>query len=144
MQVSIARPDTAGVRGAERNDGLAREVMAFEEGENDFRSFAPPDGITEENHIIVGKVLAFSLDGGTCRRVVLLAVGTGGRIVVVQILGRVSRFGFDAPSRRIGRLDNSVGSVLNGSSVGLQAPAAQANPDNRKNDDSNIFITVIR
>ena len=77
MQVGIARPDAAGVRGAERNDGLAREVVAFEESENDFRSFTPPDGITEENHVVVGEVLAFAFDSGTCRGVVLLAVGTG-------------------------------------------------------------------
>lgn len=77
MQVGIARSDAAGVRSAKRNDGLAREIMAFEEGENDFRSFAPPDGITDENHIVAGKVLAFALDGRACRRVVLLSVGTG-------------------------------------------------------------------
>lgn len=118
MQVGIARPDAAGVRGAERNDGLAREVMAFEKSENDFRSFAPPDGITEENHIVVGEVFAFSLDGRTCRRIVLLTVGTGRRIVVVQILGRISYFRLDAPSRRIGRLDNPVGNAFRGVRAG--------------------------
>ena len=78
MQIGVTRPDTAGVRGAERNDGLSREVVAFEKGEDDFRSLAPPDGIAEKNYIVIGEVFAFSLDGGACLGIVLLAVGTGG------------------------------------------------------------------
>ena len=112
MQVGVARPDAAGVRGAERNDGFARKVVAFEEGENDFRSLAPPDGIAEKNHIVIGEVLACTLDGGACRWVVLLAVGTRRRIVVVQVFRRVGRFGLDAPSRCTDRLDNPVGNAF--------------------------------
>lgn len=102
MQVGIARSDPPGMRGTERNDGLAREVVVFEKGKDNLRGFSPPDGIAEEDHLVIGHIPAFSVDGRPCRRIVLLAVGTGKRIVIVQIPGGVNHFGHDAPGCRIG------------------------------------------
>ena len=74
MQICVARPDAAGVRGAKRNDSLACKVVAFEEGENDFRSLAPPDWITEKYYIVIGKILAFALDDAKWTRTTDLTI----------------------------------------------------------------------
>lgn len=57
MQVGIARTDTAGVRRAERYDGLAREVMAFEESENDWELY-PHQNL---NHFWLTKIILNSI-----------------------------------------------------------------------------------
>lgn len=65
---SLQRRRTAGERAAsgsgERNDGLARQVVAFDECIDDARSKVPPDRITDEDDIVIGDVLLSALECG--------------------------------------------------------------------------------
>ena len=53
LQVFRAGADSAGRRGAERNDRLSGQIIFLQECPDDIRSLAPPDRITEEYRVVI-------------------------------------------------------------------------------------------
>ncbi len=88
VEVRGAGADPAAAGSAEGNDGLAAEIIALQEGADDFRSLPPPDGIAQENHIVLLHVIHTAGDSGTGAGIILLIIGAAVR-VVVQIGGGI-------------------------------------------------------
>ena len=88
MEIRGAGAKAAAAGGAEGHDGLATEVIALQERADDLRSLPPPDGVAQENHIVLLHVVHAAGDSGTGAGVILLIIGTTVR-VVVQVGGGV-------------------------------------------------------
>ena len=66
MQSDITSSDTAAAGCAERNDLLAAEIIAFQEGLDDSGRYAPPDWETYDYRVIGCHIEIVSCDLGPC------------------------------------------------------------------------------
>ena len=90
LDAAVAVP--AGVGRAEGDDGFSGKAIALQEGADDPRRLSVPDGVAQEDHIVLLHVLHAPGNGGAGIGVVLLTVGTTVG-VVVQVGGGVGRNG---------------------------------------------------
>ena len=65
LQCRCAACERGASGGCERNDGFARQVVAFDKSIDDARREVPPDRITDEDDIAIGNIFLFALE---CRR----------------------------------------------------------------------------
>ena len=63
LEVVVGTFHIAAATGGEHVEGLAAQVVGFDEGVDDGRGGVPPHGEANPHHIVIGDVLATSING---------------------------------------------------------------------------------
>ena len=125
MQIRSAGADAAAGGSAEGHDGLAVKVVALQEGVDGLGRLAPPDGISQEHHIVVLHVGHAAGDGRSSVSIVLLPAGAAVGVVIIQVGGGVGILGEDLIEVSVQnglQMSGDVLCVAGGGEIGHQHP----------------------